>query len=76
MKGSAYTIGFAAALGLICALLLTAAADFTKPYKEANQQADNHKNQGANHKTALGKSVGQTKNTHADHAADYGANGP
>lgn len=44
MKGSAYTIGFAAALGLVCALLLTAAADFTKPYKEANQKAEEARN--------------------------------
>ena len=40
MKGSAYTIGFAAVLGSVCALLLTAAASFTRPYKEANQQAE------------------------------------
>ncbi|TKJ36622.1 MAG: hypothetical protein CEE38_09950 [Planctomycetes bacterium B3_Pla] len=40
MKGSAYTIGFAAVLGSVCALLLTAAASFTKPYKEANQKAE------------------------------------
>ena len=40
MKGSAYTIGFAAVLGSTCALLLTAAAHFTGPYKEANQRAE------------------------------------
>ncbi len=44
MKGSAYTIGFAAVLGLTCALLLTAAADFTKPYREANQEAEEARN--------------------------------
>ena len=44
MKGSAYTIGFAAVLGSACALLLTAAASFTKPYKEANQQAEEARN--------------------------------
>ena len=44
MKGSAYTIGFAAVLGLVCSLLLTAAASFTKPYKEANQQAEEARN--------------------------------
>ena len=40
MKGNAYTIGFAAVLGSACALLLTAAASFTKPYKEANMEAE------------------------------------
>ncbi len=40
MKGSAYTIGYAAVLGTVCALLLTAAASFTEPYKEANQKAE------------------------------------
>ncbi len=44
MKGSAYTIGFAAMLGSACALLLTAAASFTKPYKEANQLAEEARN--------------------------------
>ena len=44
MKGSAYTIGFAAVLGTTCALLLTAAADFTKPYKEDNQKAEEARN--------------------------------
>jgi len=44
VKGSAYTIGFAAVLGTVCALLLTAAASFTKPYKEANQQAEEARN--------------------------------
>ncbi len=40
MKGSAYILGYAAVLGSTCALLLTAAASFTKPYKEANQRAE------------------------------------
>jgi len=44
VKGSAYTIGFAAVLGTTCALLLTAAADFTKPYKEDNQKAEEARN--------------------------------
>ncbi len=44
MKGSAYTIGFAAVLGTTCALLLTAAADFTKSYQEANQEAEEARN--------------------------------
>jgi Na+-transporting NADH:ubiquinone oxidoreductase subunit C len=40
VKGNTYTIGFAAVLGCVCALLLTAAASFTKPYKQANQKAE------------------------------------
>ena len=40
MKGSAYTLGYAAVLGSVCALLLTAAASFTKPYQEANREAE------------------------------------
>lgn len=40
MKGNAYTIYFAALLGVICALLLTAAANFTASYREANSQAE------------------------------------
>ncbi len=44
MKGSAYTIGFAAVLGSTCALLLTAAASFTKPYRDANKEAEEARN--------------------------------
>lgn len=40
MKGSVYTLGYAAVLGTVCALLLTAAASFTKPYKDANEKAE------------------------------------
>jgi Na+-transporting NADH:ubiquinone oxidoreductase subunit C len=40
MKGSLYTLGYAAVLGSVCALLLTAAASFTEPYKAANKQAE------------------------------------
>jgi Na+-transporting NADH:ubiquinone oxidoreductase subunit C len=40
VKGSVYTLGYAAVLGTVCALLLTAAASFTKPYKEANEKAE------------------------------------
>ena len=40
MKGNIYTLFYAAVLGSACALLLTAAASFTKPYKEANQKAE------------------------------------
>jgi len=44
VKGSAYTLFYAAALGLVCALLLTAAASFTAPYKEANAEAEEARN--------------------------------
>jgi len=44
VKGSAYTLFYAAALGSICALLLTAAASFTAPYKEANAKAEEARN--------------------------------
>ena len=40
MKGSAYTIVFAAVLGLACALLLTTAAALTRPYIENNREAE------------------------------------
>lgn len=40
MKGSLYTINYAAVLGSVCALLLTAAASFTEPYKTANKEAE------------------------------------
>lgn len=44
MKGSAYTLGYAAALGAACAFLLTAAASFTAPYRSANADADRKRN--------------------------------
>lgn len=40
MKGSVYTLSYAAILGSVCALLLTAAASFTKDYQEANREAE------------------------------------
>ena len=40
MKGNLYTLYYATFLGTVCALLLTAAANFTQPYKAANQKAD------------------------------------
>ncbi|OHB74073.1 MAG: hypothetical protein A2Z25_10960 [Planctomycetes bacterium RBG_16_55_9] len=40
MKGNVYTVFYAAALGSACALLLTAAASFTAPYKKANAEAE------------------------------------
>lgn len=44
MKGSWYTLGYAGVLGSVCALLLTAAASFTAPYKEANADAEMKRN--------------------------------
>lgn len=40
MKGNVYTLFYAAVLGTVCALLLTAAASFTAPYKKANAEAE------------------------------------
>lgn len=40
MKSSLYTFVYAGVLGTICALLLTAAASFTAPYKAANAEAE------------------------------------
>lgn len=40
MKGNVYTLVYSATLGTVCALLLTAAATFTKPYQDANKEAE------------------------------------
>ena len=40
MKGSIYTLCYAAVLGGVCALLLTATADYTSPYRQANAKAE------------------------------------
>ncbi len=40
MKGSIYTLCYAMVLGGVCALLLTATADYTSPYRQANSRAD------------------------------------
>ncbi len=40
MKGSLYTVLYAAGLGVVCALLLTAAGHFTEPMREANALAE------------------------------------
>jgi len=40
VKGSVYTLCYAAMLGSVCALLLTAAASFTKDYQDANREAE------------------------------------
>ena len=44
MKGNFYTVIFAAILGVVCAFLLTAAAQITKPRAEANKKAEQIKN--------------------------------
>ncbi|MBN2138236.1 MAG: FMN-binding protein [Sedimentisphaerales bacterium] len=44
MKGSLYTLVYAAALGTACALVLTFAASFTRPYREANAAAKKARN--------------------------------
>jgi Na+-transporting NADH:ubiquinone oxidoreductase subunit C len=44
VKGSLYTLGYAGVLGAVCALLLTSAARFTAPYKEANADAEKKRN--------------------------------
>jgi len=40
VKGSVYTLVYAAVLGSVCALLLTAAASVTAPYRQANAEAE------------------------------------
>ena len=40
MKGSLYSLIYAAALGTVCALLLTAVAEVTAPYRQANAEAE------------------------------------
>jgi Na+-transporting NADH:ubiquinone oxidoreductase subunit NqrC len=44
VKDNVYTIGYALAVGAICAGLLTGAAEFTAPYREANRLADKMRN--------------------------------
>ena len=44
MKGNAYALIYAFLLGTACALLLTAAAEFTKPYREANAEVEKVEN--------------------------------
>jgi Na+-transporting NADH:ubiquinone oxidoreductase subunit C len=40
VKGSLYALIYAAVLGSVCALLLTAAAEVTAPYRQANAEAE------------------------------------
>jgi len=44
VKGSLYSLIYAAVLGTVCALLLTAAADVTAPYRQANAKAEEVRN--------------------------------
>ena len=44
MKARLYTLFYAVVLGIVCSLLLTAAAEFTRPYKAANKKAEEIKN--------------------------------
>ena len=44
MKGSLYALIYAAVLGSVCALLLTAAANVTAPYRQANAEAEEIRN--------------------------------
>lgn len=44
MKANLYTLIYAFVLGTACALLLTAMAEFTAPYKAANAEAEKVKN--------------------------------
>lgn len=44
MKGSLYTVIYAAVLGTTCALLLTAVAEVTRETREANKQAEEYRN--------------------------------
>jgi len=44
VKGNFYTLAYACILSAVCAVLLTAAAEFTAPYKAANAEAERKRN--------------------------------
>ena len=44
MKDSAYTLAFALAMGVACALLLTGVGLATRPYRDANARAEEVRN--------------------------------
>jgi len=44
VKNNVYTLFYAGVLGTVCSLLLTAAASFTKPYQQANAEAEKNRN--------------------------------
>jgi Na+-transporting NADH:ubiquinone oxidoreductase subunit C len=44
VKNNIYTLFYAGVLGTVCSLLLTAVASFTKPYQQANAEAEKNQN--------------------------------
>lgn len=44
MKSNLFTVVFALVMGLVCALVLTAVAEFVTPYREANELAERYRN--------------------------------
>ena len=44
MKSNLFTVAFGLVLGLVCALVLTATAEFVKPRREANELAERYRN--------------------------------
>jgi len=44
MKANIYTLLYALILGCVCALLLTGVGEFTRPYRQANKQAEEYRN--------------------------------
>ena len=44
VKAKIYTLFYAAILGIVCSLLLTSAAEFTEPYRNANKKAEEMRN--------------------------------
>ena len=57
MKGNIYTLSYAAILSTVCALLLAGAASFTRPYQEANKEAEETLNILTALKVPLGEKV-------------------
>jgi Na+-transporting NADH:ubiquinone oxidoreductase subunit C len=44
VKNNVYTLCYAGVLGTVCALLLTAVASITRPYQDANAEAEKNRN--------------------------------
>lgn len=57
MKGNFYTLSYAGILSTVCALLLAATASFTRPYQEANKEAEETLNILTALKVPLGEKV-------------------
>lgn len=57
MKGNVYTLSYAAILSTVCALLLAGAASFTRPYQQANREAEETLNILTALKVPLGENV-------------------